>query len=141
MKIFLSHAPKDGTLAHQLAELLVQGGFTVWLSEDQINPGDNWAKVTGDALEEAELMVLLLTPSAMKSESLRQNLEFALGSRKFEGRFFSVLVGPTWAVGEDAPWILFKLPHRIVESAKGFNDVIKDIQNLVQESPLSHAHA
>jgi hypothetical protein len=50
MKIFLSHARKDGALAFQLAEELRRVRFTVWLFEDEILPGDNWAKKVGKAL-------------------------------------------------------------------------------------------
>src|SRR5947208_1191220 len=47
MKVFLSHARKDGALARQLAEQLTGGGFTVWIPEDEIGPGDNWSKHVG----------------------------------------------------------------------------------------------
>ncbi len=113
----------------------------VWLSEDNIAPGDNWAKKTGKALDDAEWMVLLFTPAAMESDSLRQNIEFALGSRRYEGRVFSVFVGPTLEAGKDVPWILLKLPNRQVESAKNFGQVVKDIQDLVAHSDLSHSNA
>ncbi|MGO8748576.1 MAG: toll/interleukin-1 receptor domain-containing protein [Thermoguttaceae bacterium] len=141
MKVFLSHARKDGALARQLADQLTRRGFVVWLSEDNIAPGDNWAKKTGKALDDAEWMVLLFTPAAMESDSLRQNIEFALGSRRYEGRVFSVFVGPTLEAGKDVPWILLKLPNRQVESAKNFGQVVKDIQDLVAHSDLSHSNA
>jgi TIR domain len=141
MKIFLSHARKDVSKAYQLSEELRRVGFAVWLSEEEIAPGDNWAEKTGRALKEAELMVLLLSPGAMESDSLRQNLEFALGARKFEGRVFSVFVGPTLKAGKDMPWILLKLPHSQVESAKEFGEVAKEIQALVADSDLSTSNA
>jgi hypothetical protein len=141
MKIFLSHARKDGALARQLAERLMRAGFAVWLPEDEIAPGDNWAKKVGKALDEAEWMVLLLTPAAMESDWLRQDIAFALGSRKYEGRVFSVFVGLTLEAGRDMPWILLKLPHRQVESAKNFGEVVKEIQTLVAGSGLSHSNA
>jgi hypothetical protein len=141
MKVFLGHARKDSVLAHQLAERLTRGGFAVRLPEDEIAAGENWAKKTGKALDDADLMVLLLTPAAMDSDSLRQNLEFALGSRKYEGRLFSVFVGPALEAGKDMPWILLKLPHRRVESARSFGEVVKDVQALVADSDLSPSNA
>jgi TIR domain len=141
MKVFLSHASKDNALAHALANRLTQEGFSVWLADDEIAPGDNWAKKIGKALDEAELMVLLLTHAAMKSDSLRQNLEYALGARKYEGRFFSVIVGPTKKAGKDVPWILLRLPHCQVESAEQFGEVVKEIQALVAQNDMSHANA
>jgi hypothetical protein len=141
MKVFLSHARKDGDLARELAERLKRSGFTVWASEDQVQPGENWAKKIGKALDDSELMVILLTPRAMESDWLRQNIEFALGSKRYEGRVFSVFVGPTLDVGKDAPWILLKLPHRQVESAEDFGDAVKDIRALIADSDVSHSNA
>lgn len=135
MKIFLSHARKDDYLARELGQRLEREGFSVWISEEQISPGENWAKKVAKGLDESELMVILLTPNAFESDSLRWNLEFALGSKKYADRVFSVLVGPTMQAGKDVPWILLTLPHRQVESVKEFPQVVRDIQQ------MSHANA
>jgi len=135
MKVFLSHARKDDDLARDLRALLENDGFSVWTPEDQISPGENWAKKVAKALDDSELMVFLLTPRAFESDSLRQNVEFAIGSEKYADRVFSVFVGPTMTAGKDVPWILLKLPHRQVGSAREFRQVVKDIRQ------VSHAHA
>ena len=140
MKVFLSHARKDATLAYELATRLTRRGYSVWLPEDQIEPGDNWAKKIGKALEDSDFMVILLTPSALDSDSLRQDIEFAIMSRKYEGRLFSVFVGPTAMAGKDVPWILLKLPHRQVASAADFADVVREIEAQFQKD-LSASHA
>ena len=77
MKVFLSHARKDSDLARQLADHLARAGFVVWSPEEEISPGDNWAKKIGKALDDSELMVILLTPKALESDFLRQDIEFA----------------------------------------------------------------
>lgn len=141
MKIFLSHARKDGALARQLAKRLTHGGFSVWLAEDEIVPGDNWAKKMGKALDSSELMVILLTPQALDSDSVRQDIEFVLGARKYEHRVFSVLVGSTLDTDKDLPWILLRLPHRRVHSAQEFVGVVKDIQALGAISDVSRSNA
>jgi hypothetical protein len=132
MKVFLSHARKDAALARQLAERLARGrkDVAVWIPEEEIAPGDNWAKKIGKALDNSDMMVILLTPAALESDALRQNVEFALMSKKFEGRVFSVFVGPTLQAGKDVPWILLRQPHSLVESAEDFGDVVKDIIHL-----------
>lgn len=141
MKVFISHARKDGSLARQLAERLTRAGFTVWNSEKEIAPGDNWAKKIGKALDDSELMVILLTPKAMESDWLRQDIEFALGAKKFEGRVFSVFVGLTLKAGKDVPWILLELPHRQVDSARNFGEVVKEVQALCADADMSHSNA
>jgi hypothetical protein len=135
MKVFLSHAQKDSGLARQLAGRLVRAGFAVWIAEDEIVPGDNWARKIGKALDDSDLMVVLLTPGATKYDSLRRDIDFALGSRKFEHRVFSVFVGPTAEAGKDIPWILLRLPHCQVDSARDFAKVVKEIRAMCAPVP------
>ncbi len=141
MKVFLSHARKDDVLARQLAARLTRAGFAVWLSDDEIAPGDNWAKKMGKALDESELMVILLTPTALRSDSLRRDIEFAIGAKKFKDRVFSIFVGSTRAVPKDMPWILLELPNEQVESSRDFGAVVKKIRASYTDSRLSHSHA
>ena len=141
MKIFLSHARKDAALARQLVERLARKGFTVWMPEDKIEPGDNWAKKMGKALEDSEFMVILLTPKALESDSIRQDIEFAIMSRKYEGRVLTVFVGPMLQAGKDMPWILLKLPHRQVGSPADFGDVVREIESQCAESNVSQSNA
>jgi hypothetical protein len=140
MNVFLSHARKDAALARQLAEQLAGAGFRVWNADDEIDFGDNWAKKIGKALESAESMVILLTPKALDSDLLRQDIDFALTSRKFENRLFSVFVGPTMPAGKDMPWILLRLPHQLVKSPDQFRGVVNKIRTSFA-ADLSHSLA
>jgi hypothetical protein len=135
MKIFLSHATKDRELAQKLAERLGREGFAVWNAEEQIAPGDNWAKVIGKALDESDLMVILLTPGAMESEFLRKDIEFAISTKKYEGRVFSVFVGPANKASGSVPWILLKLPYRQVESAQQLGRAVRQILHHSERIP------
>jgi hypothetical protein len=62
MQVFISHSSKDTPVARQLARRLSKAGLKAWFAEDEILPGDNWAKKIGEALEESDLMVVLVTP-------------------------------------------------------------------------------
>jgi hypothetical protein len=141
MKVFLSHARKDITLASKLAALLRRRGFTVWMAEEQIVPGDNWAKKVGKALDETDLLVVLLTPGAMEADTLRRDIDFALGARRFEGRLFTVFVGPPRAAGKAVPWILLRLPYKQVGSAEELAKVVKAVQRHAAAARVSTAHA
>jgi hypothetical protein len=140
MKVFLSHANKDDSLARKLAERLNLAGFVVWDPQEEIVPGDNWAKKIGRALDDSDLLVILLTPSALKTEALRRDIEFAIGSKKYEDRVYTVFVGPTVQAGKDMPWILFKLPNCQVESSNDFDQAVKEIAELAN-SGTSKSHA
>ncbi|GEM_PF-802467 len=141
MNIYLSHARKDSGLALQLAERLKSEGLVVLHPETEIVTGENWAKKIGKALQDADFMVFLLTPGAFDGDWMRMDVEFALGSRKFEGRVFSVFVGPASQLSTDVPWILLKLPHRQVESARSLHRVANEVkaQCTATERIASHA--
>ena len=141
MNIYLSHAWKDNTLAMHLARSLRAQGFVVWDSEEMIAMGDNWAKKMAKALDQAEFMVFLFTPGALESDRVRADFNYAIGNQKLEQRVFSVYVGPRSKVQEHVPWILLKLPHRQMESARSLGRVVKDIETLCAETELSAANA
>jgi hypothetical protein len=134
MKVFLSHARKDGELARALGAALKREGFTVWDDELEITPGENWARKVAKALDDSDLMVILLTPGAMDSDALRQNIEFAIANRKYAHRVFSVLVGQKMPAGKNVPWILLKLPHSRLTSVDELPRAVSDIQNLMGEA-------
>ena len=47
MRVFISHSSEDTPVARQLARRLSEAGLNVWVPEDEILPGDNWAKKVG----------------------------------------------------------------------------------------------
>ena len=108
MKVFLSHSSLDHELAQAVASALRKAGFTVWDPTTEILPGDNWAEKIGRALEESEAMVVLLTPAALAAESVRRDIEYALGNVRFKGRLIPVLPQPFDEL-KSAPWILKRL--------------------------------
>ena len=109
MKVFISHSCQDEVLARRVADGLRKSGLDVWDDRD-IFPGDNWAQKLSEALEQAEAMVVLITPRAFQSDSVRREIEYALGGKKFSGRLIPVVVGPLRNIPKnDVPWILWRL--------------------------------
>ena len=110
MKVFISHSQEAKPLTRRLIEALKRSGLEVWDDDYDIYPGDNWAKVTGEALEEAEAMVVLLTPEALDSRTVRREVSFALGNERFENRLIPVFVGLDQSLAlEKVPWVLQSL--------------------------------
>jgi len=105
MQIFLSYAPADEAFAKALSSQLRKKNFSVWDPNEELLPGDNFWRRTGDALEKSNAMVVLVSPDSMRSENVRRELEYAMGAPKYEGRLFPVEVRRTPKV----PWILRKL--------------------------------
>jgi hypothetical protein len=77
------------------------------LAPQDISPGDNWAREIARALEKAEAVVLLLSPDAVASDLVRQEIEFAISSPRFKNRLIPILVRPT----SEVSWILKELPQ------------------------------
>ena len=102
MRVFLSFDSEDERSAKEFAERLSAAGFDVWNSAQELLPGDNWGLKVGKALEESDAMIVLLSPQSVKSPWVRHEIEYAVGSRKYEGRVIPVMVRPT----PDIPWVL-----------------------------------
>jgi hypothetical protein len=135
MRIFISHATKDRVLASRLSGELANAGFSVWNPDEQIVPGDNWARQIGKALEESDLMVALFTPGSLDSEYVQGNIEYGLTSRHFEHRLVPVLVGyATFEAGKDVPWILLKMNPVYIQSPAGdFGEVVDRVRNIARQ--------
>ncbi len=142
MRVFISHAGKDRDLASRLAVELSQAGFSVWNAADEIAPGDNWAKKIGEALDESDVMIALVTHGALESHALRADIQYGLTARKFERKLIPVLVGfVSFVAGKDVPWILLKLdPVYVGSPDSGFEPVIRRVTAvLAEESQQANA--
>ena len=129
MKVFISHSHKDESLAKKIAEVLKKSGLDVW-DDREIFPGDNWADKISQALNESNAMVVLLTSESFKSRSVRHDIEFALGEKRYNKRLLPVIVGSSKEIlNEDVPWILKHL--KTVNLNKSENNE-KDLKPIAQ---------
>ena len=129
MQVFLSHDKSDGPFVRELAVRLSASGLDVWLDEQHLYPGDNWAMEIGKALQSSRAMVVVLSPSAAKSPWVARDVEFALGSRQYEGRLIGVVSQPT----KNIPWIFEKLPlFREDDAAVAAKRVVEELSGGVK---------
>ncbi len=129
MQVFISHSRKDKLLARRLAQCLSEAGLNVWSAEDHIFPGDNWAKKVGQALEESELMVVLVTPHAFESEWLTEEIQYALTEHRYKGRLIPVFLGAESESISDMPWILRKLDAvRLEADEQDWQEVVEKVR-------------
>ena len=106
MNVFISHSESDADFVKQFAAALTAQGFHVWQADREVLPGDNlWLKV-GQALEDADAMVVVLSRRAVVTASVRRDIEFALGSPQFRGRLVTLLLEDV----DEIPWALERLP-------------------------------
>jgi len=103
--VFVSHASEDAEWARKLSAALKRSGVNAWDASSHLSPGDNWSLETGKALEKAAAMIVLLSPAATRSESVKREIEYALTSKRFDERLIPVLVKPTTGF----PWVLSQI--------------------------------
>ncbi len=105
MHVFISYARQDREFTRKIVEQLRGAGLSVWMDEEELVEGDNWALETGKALEGADAMVAVISPASMASDAVLRDIDYALGSPRFQGRLIAVQAEPT----KHFPWILKKL--------------------------------
>jgi hypothetical protein len=133
MKVFITHSHGNRPLVRQVVKTLKQAGLDVWDDEYDTYPSDNWAKVTGEALEQSDAMVVLITPDALDSVIVHRDVGFALTNIQFEYRVIPVLVGVERSVAaENFGWIIRNLDLIIMPAwdgqEKGFDQITHALQ-------------
>ena len=79
--VFVSYARADQAYAHALAAELRRVGVDLWLDRD-IRPGTNWDRSVEDALGRCRTMLVLMSPAAAASESVRDEWSYFLEQRR-----------------------------------------------------------
>jgi len=68
MKVFISHSSKDAKFVRRLAtDLRAHEGIDAWLDRWEINPGDKIPDRIEEALREADVFILVLSPDSVSS--------------------------------------------------------------------------
>jgi hypothetical protein len=126
-RIFISYARDDEKVARELAKSLRERRLNVW-TDESIAPGQNLAAEVGKALDDADAMIVLLTPSSVESSFVQREIEYALSSQRFEHRLIPVVIGaenPAWL--EKAPWVLRELKMVVSPNATSASKRVADV--------------
>ncbi len=85
-RIFLSHSSKDKPLADRLVHDLRQAGHDVWYDSDDIHVGDTILEKIEQGLAKCDVMIVILSPAAVQSWMVRQELIFFQNEERRRGR-------------------------------------------------------
>ena len=133
MKVFITHSHGNRPLVRQVVRTLKQAGLEVWDDEYDTYPSDNWAKVTGEALERSDALVVLITPDALDSVIVHRDVSFALSNIQFEYRVIPVLVGVEQSVAAKSfSWIIRNLDLIIMPVSDGHQEGIDKITHALR---------
>ncbi|MFM7712503.1 MAG: toll/interleukin-1 receptor domain-containing protein [Microcystis sp.] len=137
MKVFISHAFTEAKLAKRVADSLKEDGFQVWDAAEML-PGENWANNIGKALQEAEAMVVLLTPESLKSFNVGSEISYAIGEENYQGRVIPVIASSLDNLDrEHIPWILKKFRMIYVPNLEQDNQQLKEITQALKNATSS----
>jgi hypothetical protein len=79
---FLSYAREDASFVLSLAKDLKAEGVNVWLDQLDIAPGRQWDRSVEEALVNCGQMLVVLSPAAVDSNNVMDEVAFALDERK-----------------------------------------------------------
>ena len=74
---FISYSKNDRDQVRVIAKKLENAGFDVWLDVANIKPGEEWTKILENAIKNAGVFLVMLTPSAAKSPFVRNEIVVA----------------------------------------------------------------
>jgi hypothetical protein len=79
---FISYSREDSEFALRLAWDLKGAGARVWLDQLDIQPGQRWARAVQEAMTDAPLLLVILSPSSVSSINVEDEVAFALEEHK-----------------------------------------------------------
>lgn len=79
---FISYAREDAEFVLRLAKDLRSAGAQVWLDQLDIKPGQRWDAAVEEALRACAQQVAILSPDAVNSVSVMDEISYALEERK-----------------------------------------------------------
>jgi TolB-like protein/Tfp pilus assembly protein PilF len=80
--VFISYASQDAAVANSIVENLEQHGLTCWLAPRDVKPGSQYADAIVGAINEAKVVVLLLSHKAVASSHVGREVERAASKQK-----------------------------------------------------------
>ena len=73
--VFISYASQDKTIADAICELLENEGIGCWIAPRDVTPGEFYADAIVRALNEAQVLLLVLTEHAVDSPHVLREVE------------------------------------------------------------------
>lgn len=81
-RLFISYAHTDALWCKPFAEALKQADFYVFFDDGSIGTGADWVRAIGEAIDNCQIFIAILTPDAWASEWVQRELNTAFAARK-----------------------------------------------------------
>jgi len=125
--------PRRSDFALRLAEDLKAAGAAVWIDQLDIEPGEEWDSAVEDGVTRCPRMLLILSPSSVKSKNVRDEISFALRKQK--------TIIPVLYLDCDTPLRLERL-HQVdfrTDYARGLQALLKTLGAEQPSPPITPA--
>lgn len=131
MNIFISHASSDLETALQIKQNLKELGFNIWMAAEDIKPGVNFAEEITKSLQEADAVVVLLSPDSVASPHVKREVNLTIDKKKY---LIPVLLGGQQDFISTLPedWKYWLTVVQILEF-KDSNTTADEISNVIQD--------
>lgn len=80
--IFISYSRKDSHIIDRLAARLERDCYEVFVDRDDITPGASWSQRIVDAINQADMFVVVLSSNSAKSDNVAKEIDLALTSQR-----------------------------------------------------------
>jgi len=122
-EVFLSHSSRNRSFVIKLAKTLRRHHVPFWYSETNLVGAQQWHDEIGQALQRCDWFLVVLSPSSVKSEWVKRELQFALQDRRYRNRIIPVFHKPC-----DVMQLSWTLPSmQRVDFAKDFDSGCRDL--------------
>lgn len=81
-RLFISYSRTDTPFAQSLAQSLTDSGADVFLDVQDIPAGEKWSRIIQKALDESDLMVLIVSPASIESDNVEDEWQYFLDNQK-----------------------------------------------------------
>lgn len=80
--IFISYSHKDASDVAELFHTRLMGcGYQIWQDKHSLELGDSFPQKISDAIEDVEYFIIIITPAALESTWVRDEIDMALVAR------------------------------------------------------------
>ena len=132
--VFLAYTNDDRDLANLITNALRERGIDVIRIEDVIQPGDSITTVLSQAINRADVVVILLSQQATKSQWIQWETLLAVAKAiSGRGRVLPVLTSK----GVDVPFMLRDLTYFDLTRVHDLTPLITSIEKALSESAIT----
>lgn len=84
--VFISHSSRDKEVVRRIAARLEECGVSVWLDENELNPGDSLLGRISESIHHTTFVAVVLSKSALASPWVKKELSLAMAREIHEDR-------------------------------------------------------